>query len=232
MGDSEKKVVPRMEVYEDDGPWMWVAFAPNSRLIIAFIIGPRKQYVADELVKLTANCLSEEIPVYVTDGLDFYRGALLNQYGVRVEYQKTGKRGRPKNPKIVPPDDLNYAQVVKKRKGGKLQKVEKKVIFGKDIEQSAISTSLIERQNLTFRQDNNRVSRKTIGFSKVAKWLVNQMKLYCAHFNFCREHGGLRYKDERDVECKNTPAREAGITDSKWKLRDLLTFKCFKTPIR
>ena len=50
MGDSQKKVVPRMEVYEDDGPWMWVAFAPDSRLIVAFTIGPRKQYIADELV--------------------------------------------------------------------------------------------------------------------------------------------------------------------------------------
>ena len=126
---------------------------------------------------------------------------------------------------------MKYAQIVKKRMRGKLRKIEKNVIFGEDIEQSAISTSLIERQNLTFRQDNNRVSRKTIGFSKIAKWLVNHMKLYCTHFNFCRGHRGLKYKDDRGVECKNTPARAAGITDSKWTLRNLLTFKCFKTPI-
>ncbi|AKB28464.1 hypothetical protein MSSAC_2083 [Methanosarcina siciliae C2J] len=56
-------------------------------------------------------------------------------------------------------------------------KIEKKVIFGNDIEQRQISTSLLERQNLTFRQDNNRVSRKTIGFSKVARWLEYQMNL-------------------------------------------------------
>jgi hypothetical protein len=92
---------------------------------------------------------------------------------------------------------LKYAQVVKKRKGGKLQKVEKNVIFGEGIEQSAISTNLIERQNLTFRQYNNRVSRKTIRFSKIVKWLVNQMKLFCTHFNFCRGHGGLKYNNER-----------------------------------
>jgi IS1 family transposase len=220
-----------MEVYEDDGPWMWVAFAPNSRLIVAFTIGPRKQYVADELVKLTDDCLSVNKPVFVTDGLEFYKIALLNHFGIQIEYPKTGKRGRPKKPEIVPSNDLNYAQVVKKRKEGKLQSVEKNIIFGDGIEQSAISTSLIERQNLTFRQDNNRVSRKTIGFSKIEKWLVNQMKLYCTHFNFCRGHGGLKYKDERGVVCKNTPAREAGITDSKWTLRNLFTFKCFKTPI-
>ena len=79
VGDS-KKIVPRMEVYEDDGPWMWVAFASVSRLIVAFTIGPRKQYVADELVKLTDDCLSENKPVYVTDGLDFYKVALLKHY--------------------------------------------------------------------------------------------------------------------------------------------------------
>jgi IS1 family transposase len=221
-----------MEIYEDDGPWMWVAFAPDTRLIVALTIGPRKQYVADELVKLTDDCLSENKPVFVTDGLDFYKRALLNHYGVQVEYPKTGKRGRPRKPKVFPPDYLKHAQVVKTRKGGKLQEIEKKVVFGEDIEQSMISTSLIERQNLTFRQDNNRVSRKTIGFSKVAKWLVNQMKLYCTHFNFCRGHGGLKYKDEIGVVRKNTPAREAGITDSKWTLRNLLSFKCFKTPIK
>ena len=74
-----------------------------------------------------------------------------------------------------------------------------------------------------FRQDNNRVSRKTIGFSKLTKWLVNQMKLYCTHFNFCRGHGGLKYKDDRGVGCKKTPAEEAGIAQSKWSLKELLT---------
>ena len=103
----------------------------------------------------------------------------MKQFGILREFPRTGKRGRPKKPKIVPSDDLRYAQVVKTRKNGVLKKVEKKIIFGEEIEQSEISTTLLERQNLTFRQDNNRVSRKTIGFSKVKEWLENQMKLYC-----------------------------------------------------
>jgi IS1 family transposase len=44
-----------MKDYEDDGPWMWVAFAPGCRLILDFVIGPRKQYVADKLVELVKN---------------------------------------------------------------------------------------------------------------------------------------------------------------------------------
>ncbi len=218
-----------MENYEDDGPWTWVAFATSCRLIVAFAIGPRKQYVADELVELMATRLCESMPLFVTDGLEFYTKALLKQYGEIEEFPRTGKRGRPKNPKLIPPDDLKYAQVIKKRKGGKLRKIVKKIIFGKDIEETEISTSLLERQNLTFRQDNNRISRKTIGFSKKIESLVNRMALYCTHFNFCREHGGLTYLDERGFKCKNTPAREAGITQSKWNLKELLTFRCFKT---
>jgi len=53
MGNNQKKIVPRMENYEDDDPWMWVALAPGCRLIVAFAIGPRKQYVADEFFRHT-----------------------------------------------------------------------------------------------------------------------------------------------------------------------------------
>ena len=70
-----------MENYEDDGPWMWIAFVPSWRLIVAFAIGPRKQYVTDELVKSTAKCLSKSTPLFVTDGLEFYAKALLKQFG-------------------------------------------------------------------------------------------------------------------------------------------------------
>ncbi len=98
-----KKIVTKMEIYEADGSWMWISFAPDSRLIVAFTIGPKKQYVVNELVKLTADRLSENLPFYVTDGLDFCKVALLDQYGVQIEYPKTGKRSKPRNPKIVPP---------------------------------------------------------------------------------------------------------------------------------
>jgi IS1 family transposase len=51
-----------MKDYEDDGPWMWVAFVPGCRLILDFVIGPRKQYVADKLVELVNKHLSDKIP--------------------------------------------------------------------------------------------------------------------------------------------------------------------------
>ena len=231
MGNSQKKIVPRMENYEDDGPWICVAFAPSCRLIVDFIIGPRKQYVADALLELVSKRLSKTIPLFVTDGLKFYAEAILKKYGELMEFPRTGKRGRPKNPKVIPVKDLNYAQVVKVREEGRVKKIDKKAVFGGHIEKNQISTSLLERQNLTFRQDNNRISRKTIGFSKKVEWLTRHMRLYCTHFNFCREHGGLVYEDERKVKRKNTPAKECGIAESKWELRDLMTLKFQKTSI-
>jgi len=87
-----KKIVSRMKDYEDDGPWMWVAFVPGCQLILGFVIGPRKQYVTDKLVESVKKHLSDKIPLFVTDGLNFYREALLKHFGVLIEFPKTGKR--------------------------------------------------------------------------------------------------------------------------------------------
>jgi hypothetical protein len=75
---------------------------------------------------------------------------------------------------------------------------------------------------LTLRQDNNRISRKTIGFSKKVKGIYNQMRLYCTYFNFCREHRVLtKEMKNRSLENK-TPAEECRITKKKWKFTELL----------
>jgi len=69
--------------------------------------------------------------------------------------------------------ELKYAQVVKKRGGGKVVDIEKRIIFGeeKDTHESLICTSHIGRQNLTSRQENNRLARKPLRFSRGDKWL-------------------------------------------------------------
>ncbi len=55
------------------------------------------------------------------------------------------------------------------------------------------------------------MSRKTKGFSKVKEWLEKHMKLYCTYFNFFRGYGGLKYKDERGIECKILPQEKQGL---------------------
>lgn len=212
-----------MEEYEDDGTWIWVSFAPEHRLVIGHSIGERKRYMADDIVKKTIDRINGD-PLFVTDGLKFYTEALSSQCGSWISYLPTGKRGRPRKARWMPDPNLKYAQVVKHRKGGRLSKVEKRIIFGDNINLKDISTSLIERQNLTFRQDNNRISRKTIGFSKEKLELDHQMILYFAHFNYCRGHGSLKYRDDMGRVRKSSPAKSAGLTERNWTLQELLTF--------
>ena len=111
---------------------MWVSFASESRLIIDFVLGSRKQYLADELIEVTDKHLSDSKPLFITYDLKFYAEALLKKYGEWMEFPRTGKRGRPKKPRQISSKNLNYAQVVKNRLGKKLQKVKKRVMFFPD----------------------------------------------------------------------------------------------------
>ena len=212
-----------MEEYEDDGTWIWVSLASGSRLILAHSIGERKQYMANDIVRKTISRISTK-PLFVTDGLKFYTKAFQKYCGTWKTFPQTGKRGRPRKDKWIPDPELKYAQVITHRKGGKLSKVEKRIIFGNNIDFKDINTSLIERQNLTFRQDNNRISRKTIGFSKKKLDLDYQMTLYYAFFNYCRGHGSLKYRDELGKVRKNSPARAEGLIEKTLTLHELLTF--------
>jgi IS1 family transposase len=201
--------------------------ATECRLVLSHVVGERSQRSAGRLVKRTARCL-KSLPLFVTDGLKFYKSALLKQYGKLQSFARTGKRGRPRRSRLIPDELLKYAKIIKQRAGSVLTKVEKRVIFGQDIDPKAVSTSYIERHNLTCRQDNNRISRKTIGFSKKGEPLDQQLTLYFAKFNFCRRHRALGYKDENGITKFNSPAKQAGLISHVWSLRELLTFPYHK----
>lgn len=216
-----------METFEDDGTWIWVSFAPQCRLILDIEVGPRQQCMADLLIEKTSHRLASS-PLFVSDGLPMYTQALLKTYGEQKTYLRTGLRGRPKGPEVVPQAHLKYAQVVKERQGRHLVNVSQRSIFGKNINPKSITTSHIERQKLTFRQDNNRISRKTIGFSRKIEQLKNHLTLFWAHFNFCRGHWSLMQRDETGITRRQSPAQNYGLIDHIWSMRDLLTFPFYK----
>ena len=217
-----------MEIEKDKSTWVWVSFAPESRLILDILVGFRTQQEADTFIAKTASHISN-IPYFLSDGLSLYAGALLETFGHKITYPRSGKRGRPKKPIVIPDENLKYAQVVKVRQGNHLMQVLHRAVIGQNIDPHTISTSLIERQNLTFRQENNRVSRKTIGFSKKIEWLSQQMTLYCTYFNFCRLHRGLTIDNGSGVRVKRSPALAAGIIDHVWSVHELFSKKIFKT---
>jgi hypothetical protein len=79
-------------------------------------------------------------------------------------------------------------------------------------DQAHISTSLIERQNLTMRMSMRRFTRLTNAFSKKVENLRAAVSLHFAHHNFLRVHRSLRV----------TPAMEAGVSDRLWSLDELI----------
>lgn len=136
--------------------------------------------------------------------------------------------------------DLRYGRVVKRRENGRVVKVERQIVFGTpdEIEAildqdgcgSTIDTAYVERDNLTSRQHNGRLVRKTLSHSKKRRFLRRHVDLEDAVFNFVRSHGALRVKLTEPASHgrkweKRTPAMAAGLTDHIWTTEELLRYR-------
>jgi IS1 family transposase len=214
--------------------WIWMSYVPEHRLILTTHVGHHEQKDAQAVVEKSKERLERPLPLFVSDGWDAYIEALLGAFHKIQDRPRTGCPGRPPGPQMIPDPELHYAQLVKVRDKGRVVAIHKRVIFGKEetVDMDTVSTSLIERENLSFRQDNRRLSRKTIGFSKCIEMLNHQVAFYRVYTNLVKKHSSLREQiDERvvgNVRRKwrhRTPAMSAGITDHVWDLRELLTFK-------
>jgi IS1 family transposase/transposase-like protein len=221
---------------EDGRQWIWIGYAPVSRLILATVVGPRTYETALTLIKTIALVVSG-IPCFFSDGFSCYFNALIEVYHKIKEFPLTGKRGRPKNPEKEPHPDLAYGQVIKKRSGRRIVGIIHRVMCGgKKIKELGlnISTTLLERLNLTFRQSLSPLVRKTLGFSKKVANLQMQTDFFQVFYNFARPHLSLRIPLEGSIKfdgCAEkkysqlTPAMAAGITDHIWTFKELLTFR-------
>jgi IS1 family transposase len=213
--------------------WIGVAFAKEHRLMIAFAIAALEPALAAPLIARTEKRLCEgSWPVWISDGMDAYGDALKSRHCVLRIYPRTGKRGRPRRDKLVACPELRYGQVVKERdERRRVVGVFKQSRYG-TIPLERITTVYIERHNLTLRQENRRLTRKTIAFSKRVKWLEAQMFLYQGYYNFVRPHRGLRRRiraaEGSDQKWqRRTPGFAAGLTDHNWSLKEFMTKKIF-----
>lgn len=207
--------------------------------MISFVVGKRRQKEANELLRTVKARSDGHIPLFTSDDLDQYETAILKAYGIKKEIPKTGRRGRPKSPKLIPPIGLMYCKVVKKRKKGRVVSIDTEIVFGKKrlikkrLKSSKVSrhinTTFVERNNLTMRERNRRLTRKTMGFSKKKIPLVESLNLYSAIYHFVKPHNSLRIEvnkeDRRWVQ--RTPMMAAGITDHIWSVEELLTFRVY-----
>ena len=223
----------------DDGrQWVWLSYAPSCRLILAAVVGPRTTETALQLIRLTA-AIVLGIPAFFSDGFSSYWSALVECYHILTIFPRTGKRGAPKKPVKTPHPDLVYGQVIKKKRRGRLVEVVTRVVCGAERLKHlglSISTTLLERLNLTFRQALAPLGRNTLNFSKERSYLEQHTCLFQAFYNMARPHMSLRQLGDANAQRferkwqPRTPAMAAGITDHVWTFRELLTVKFEHSP--
>lgn len=231
-------------VYGD--AWVWIAFSPVCKLVPAWVVGKRTLPHARRLVFRLKSTMDEQLPFFTSDELPHYAEALLEVFGQWVQAPRQGTRGRFPLPRRVPPPDLCYAVVVKKRENGRVVEVSTRIVYGSQAQVEAalaaspvsatINTYGVERNNLTIRQHSRRMGRKVNAFSKDRDYLEHQLTLAFAYYHFVAPHRGLRQRLPHALPTKGrkgsykkwkpvTPAMAAGLTDHVWTLDELLSFR-------
>ncbi len=199
----------------------------ESRLRVGSAIGKTEEEIAPKLMEqVKMHAPDDGPPALSSDGKGAYPQAMLETWGKVPEY---GGRGAP--PKLLKPGKgWQCLQVIKKRKGGKLESVHIKIIYGNPEEVKAklgCHTAYVERTNLTSRTMNGRLVRKTLSFSKDLCLLKASTTLEDALYNFTRPVRTLRVAlpNSRDQARwqQRTPAMAAGLTDHIWTVKELLT---------
>ena len=199
----------------------------NTRLRVGRAIGKTEEEIAPEIMEqIKRHQPDENPPALATDGKGAYREAMLKTWGKVPEHCGNGKRRvAPK-----PGKGWHYLQIIKKRRGSKLVGVKAKVIYGDPDEVKRLlgeHTAYIERTNLTSRQMNGRLVRKTLSFSKELKFLKASTALEDALYNFTRPVKTLRVELANPSKTarwqQRSPAMAAGITDHIWTVKELLT---------
>jgi IS1 family transposase len=225
VGKKQKNCDPAAE--EDwfcGDQWDYVAFDPDSRLVLEVLVGKRLDTNAEELLQGVKKRLGGQPPQRISsDGYPAYEGAILDAFGEEVTPPPTGQPGRPAGPRVEAPDGMCYGRVQKHKEKGRVVRVQTEVVWGRWDGEREISTSYVERHNATDRHRNARKGRKTYRFSK--DWEVHEaMTTFTMYtYNFCWAVRTLRQKDEQGQWRPRTPAMVAGLTDHVWPLEEWLT---------
>ncbi len=177
--------------------WTWIAMDADTKLVPTFLVGDRHAGCAWDFMQDLAGRLTHRVQL-TTDGHAAYLEAVEGAFGGSIDYAMLIKvYGADKS------EEKRYSPAV--CTGIKVRDV------SGNPDPDHISTSYIERQNLTLRMGSRRFTRLTNGFSKKVQNLEHALALHYVHYNFVRIHKTLR--------C--TPAMEAGVSDHLWTMRDI-----------
>ncbi|HTU40280.1 MAG TPA: IS1 family transposase [Candidatus Aquilonibacter sp.] len=183
--------------------WVFVALDADSKLIPAFTIGKRTRETTYEFLRnMRDRMAAEQRFQLTTDGFAFYRRGVEDVFAGQADFAQViklyGDHGQHDAAGRYSPSPM-IETIIRVRDGRP--------------DSRHISTSHVERQNLTMRMAIRRFTRLTNAFSKKLENLKAACGLHFAYYNFCRVHQTLRV----------TPAMEAGLTDHIWTVRELLS---------
>jgi IS1 family transposase len=225
--------------------WVWGAFAPEWRLVVAFVVGKRTPAEANVVLERVAPVTTDLIPVFTSDQLPDYRTALLHGYGAWSQPPRRGTRGPPPQPRRVPHQEWRDAPVVKTRERGRVVAVDPHVVLG-DVPglatlwaslptSATIKTSVVEREHLARRQHHRRLTRKTNAFSNERPCLEKQRWWSRAYTHWVLPHDSLRQEVPMVEPTRGagsprrwqprTPAMAAGLTDHVWTTDEWLSYR-------
>jgi len=179
--------------------WTWTSLDADTKLMVSYFVGDRSGESARFLAHDLRSRIASERVQLTTDSHNAYLGAIEDAFGADVDYATIQKiyrtdpaaaRGRYSPPVCT--------GVIKQTVEG-------------NPDEAHVSTSYVERSNLSIRMQNRRFTRLTNAFSKKLDNHIHALALYFAFYNFCRIHKTL----------KVTPAMAAGVSDKLWSLEDI-----------
>jgi IS1 family transposase len=184
--------------------WTWTAIDAETKLVPCWLVGLRDGEYAEAFIADLAGRLAHRVQL-TTDGHKCYLDAVENAFGGEIDYAMLIKLYGNETP-----GEARYSPA-------ECSGTEKKRINGSP-DYAQVSTSIVERQNLTMRMSMRRFTRLTNGFSKKIKNHEHAIALHFMYYNFCRLHQSLTTAEGK----KRTPAMAAGLTKYALTIRDIV----------
>jgi len=198
VGAKARNVTPKQKADGWGDTWTWTAIDADTKLCVSYLVGGRNAGWAYEFMQDCADRIKGRVQI-TTDGHRSYLEAVEGAFGMECDYAQLQKiYGAPTDA-----DQRRYSPA-------KCIGSDMKIVSGNP-DPKHVSTSFVERQNLSMRMSIRRFTRLTNAFSKKVENHAAAVTIWFMYYNFCRVHQTLRV----------TPAMEAGIADHVWSLDEM-----------
>ena len=197
VGAKAKNVRPEKKAIGWGDVWTWTAIDADTKLCISYLVGGRDLGWAKEFMEDCASRIRNRVQI-TTDGHKAYMEAVENAFGADIDYAQLQKIYG-----AVAENETRYSPA-------RCIGCDMKVVSGNP-DPKHVSTSFVERQNLSMRMSIRRFTRLTNAFSKKIENHAAAVAIWFMYYNFCRVHSTLRV----------TPAMESEISNHVWTIEEL-----------